>query len=140
MLHVQIQVGKSLCLQKPHVSENFKAILTDKLFHSAETHPFYLLGTKNKLASFKKGIQNVGPQLSFKCVSFIKIEFDYFITINQYIHECNSYLACMDPQEFLPGGPGPTVKTLKLACLDMHVLRFMRKVDSSENVFCCCLF
>ena len=27
------------------------------------------------------------------------------------------------------------LKTLKLACLDMHVLRFMRKVDSSENVF-----
>ena len=27
------------------------------------------------------------------------------------------------------------LKTLKLACLDMHVLRFMRKVDSSETFF-----
>ena len=61
----------------------------------------------NKLASFKKGIQNVGPQLSFKCVNFIKIEFDY--NLNQ-LYECSSYLAYMDPQEFLPGGPGPTAR------------------------------
>ena len=30
---------KILCLQKPYVSD--KAILTDKLFHSAETHLFF---------------------------------------------------------------------------------------------------
>ena len=41
---LQIKVGKSLCLQKPYLS--VKAILTDKLFHSAETRLFFIYSIK----------------------------------------------------------------------------------------------
>ena len=58
-------------------------------------------------------------KLWFKCVSFIKIIWLFYYDLNQYVHVCNSYLACADPGEILPGESRPDCQkaALKTFCV-----------------------